>query len=103
MQSCCFSVCIKATTYPSALGPVTEVKTDIFVTSFGPVSDVEMVRATMPTVENTPTGCRDKLTIACHTHAESFKTLLLVKRIRCAPVCGHKKGTCAVFPVTICL
>lgn len=24
-------------------GPVTEVKTDIFVTSFGPVSDVEMV------------------------------------------------------------
>lgn len=27
-----------------AAGPVTEVKTDIFVTSFGPVSDVEMVR-----------------------------------------------------------
>lgn len=26
-----------------AAGPVTEVKTDIFVTSFGPVSDVEMV------------------------------------------------------------
>lgn len=26
------------------LGPVTEVKTDIYVTSFGPVSDVEMVR-----------------------------------------------------------
>lgn len=26
-----------------AVGPVTEVKTDIFVTSFGPVSDVEMV------------------------------------------------------------
>lgn len=25
------------------LGPVTEVKTDIYVTSFGPVSDVEMV------------------------------------------------------------
>lgn len=25
-------------------GGVTEVKTDIFVTSFGPVSDVEMVR-----------------------------------------------------------
>lgn len=25
------------------IGPVTEVKTDIFVTSFGPVSDVEMV------------------------------------------------------------
>lgn len=25
------------------VGPVTEVKTDIFVTSFGPVSDVEMV------------------------------------------------------------
>ena len=25
-------------------GPVTEVKTDIYVTSFGPVSDVEMVR-----------------------------------------------------------
>lgn len=24
-------------------GPVTEVKTDIYVTSFGPVSDVEMV------------------------------------------------------------
>lgn len=30
-------------TYPPAVGPVTEVKTDIFVTSFGPVSDVEMV------------------------------------------------------------
>lgn len=28
----------------SATGGVTEVKTDIFVTSFGPVSDVEMVR-----------------------------------------------------------
>lgn len=28
--------------YP-LLGPVTEVKTDIYVTSFGPVSDVEMV------------------------------------------------------------
>lgn len=27
----------------SSAGPVTEVKTDIFVTSFGPVSDVEMV------------------------------------------------------------
>lgn len=27
-----------------SLGPVTEVKTDIYVTSFGPVSDVEMVR-----------------------------------------------------------
>lgn len=26
-------------------GPVTEVKTDIYVTSFGPVSDVEMVRS----------------------------------------------------------
>lgn len=26
------------------LGPVTEVQTDIYVTSFGPVSDVEMVR-----------------------------------------------------------
>lgn len=26
-------------------GAVTEVKTDIYVTSFGPVSDVEMVRA----------------------------------------------------------
>lgn len=26
-----------------SLGPVTEVKTDIYVTSFGPVSDVEMV------------------------------------------------------------
>lgn len=25
------------------IGPVTEVKTDIYVTSFGPVSDVEMV------------------------------------------------------------
>lgn len=36
-------VCVKATTYPPAVGPVTEVKTDIFVTSFGPVSDVEMV------------------------------------------------------------
>lgn len=34
---------LKATTYSSAVGPVTEVKTDIFVTSFGPVSDVEMV------------------------------------------------------------
>lgn len=30
-------------THISAVGPVTEVKTDIFVTSFGPVSDVEMV------------------------------------------------------------
>lgn len=30
-------------TYCSPAGPVTEVKTDIFVTSFGPVSDVEMV------------------------------------------------------------
>lgn len=31
--------------YPSGLisGAVTEVKTDIYVTSFGPVSDVEMV------------------------------------------------------------
>lgn len=28
----------------TAAGGVTEVKTDIFVTSFGPVSDVEMVR-----------------------------------------------------------
>lgn len=28
----------------SVAGGVTEVKTDIFVTSFGPVSDVEMVR-----------------------------------------------------------
>lgn len=27
-----------------SIGPVTEVKTDIYVTSFGPVSDVEMVR-----------------------------------------------------------
>lgn len=27
----------------SLIGPVTEVKTDIYVTSFGPVSDVEMV------------------------------------------------------------
>lgn len=27
-----------------SVGPVTEVKTDIYVTSFGPVSDVEMVR-----------------------------------------------------------
>ncbi|MEQ2258697.1 Gamma-aminobutyric acid receptor subunit alpha-6, partial [Xenotaenia resolanae] len=27
---------------PGFGGPVTEVKTDIFVTSFGPVSDVEM-------------------------------------------------------------
>lgn len=26
-----------------SVGPVTEVKTDIYVTSFGPVSDVEMV------------------------------------------------------------
>lgn len=29
------------------LGPVTEVKTDIYVTSFGPVSDVEMVSMSM--------------------------------------------------------
>lgn len=28
----------------TAAGGVTEVKTDIFVTSFGPVSDAEMVR-----------------------------------------------------------
>lgn len=28
----------------AAAGGVTEVKTDIFVTSFGPVSDAEMVR-----------------------------------------------------------
>lgn len=27
-----------------SIGRVTEVKTDIYVTSFGPVSDVEMVR-----------------------------------------------------------
>ena len=27
----------------ASIGPVTEVKTDIYVTSFGPVSDVEMV------------------------------------------------------------
>lgn len=39
-----FCRCVKATTYLFAVGPVTEVKTDIFVTSFGPVSDVEMVR-----------------------------------------------------------
>ena len=31
----------------SFVGPVTEVKTDIFVTSFGPVSDVEMVCNTL--------------------------------------------------------
>lgn len=30
---------------PCPAGAVTEVKTDIYVTSFGPVSDVEMVRA----------------------------------------------------------
>lgn len=29
--------------FPESSGPVTEVKTDIYVTSFGPVSDVEMV------------------------------------------------------------
>lgn len=31
--------------FAAAVGPVTEVKTDIYVTSFGPVSDVEMVHA----------------------------------------------------------
>lgn len=30
---------------PCPAGAVTEVKTDIYVTSFGPVSDVEMVKA----------------------------------------------------------
>lgn len=34
-----FAVC-----FIDSTGPVTEVKTDIYVTSFGPVSDVEMVR-----------------------------------------------------------
>lgn len=37
-MSVCKVICL------CAAGPVTEVKTDIFVTSFGPVSDVEMVR-----------------------------------------------------------
>ncbi|XP_054995446.1 gamma-aminobutyric acid receptor subunit alpha-4 isoform X2 [Sorex araneus] len=37
--SACLSVCRSG---GAALGPVTEVKTDIYVTSFGPVSDVEM-------------------------------------------------------------
>lgn len=30
--------------FVASVGSVTEVKTDIFVTSFGPVSDVEMVK-----------------------------------------------------------
>ncbi|XP_049646106.1 gamma-aminobutyric acid receptor subunit alpha-4 isoform X2 [Suncus etruscus] len=38
-RSACLSVCRSG---GAALGPVTEVKTDIYVTSFGPVSDVEM-------------------------------------------------------------
>lgn len=37
-----------------SLGPVTEVKTDIYVTSFGPVSDVEMVCISSPE-NDTPT------------------------------------------------
>lgn len=36
--------CVAVQLLITVAGGVTEVKTDIFVTSFGPVSDVEMVR-----------------------------------------------------------
>lgn len=41
----CLKACVADMYHNSIIfiGPVTEVKTDIFVTSFGPVSDVEMV------------------------------------------------------------
>lgn len=42
------------------LGPVTEVKTDIYVTSFGPVSDVEMVSMSMSMSMSIMIGLRKK-------------------------------------------